>query len=38
MPGHGNYPLQFVHAQDMAELIVNSIFSDKNIDVDAVGP
>lgn len=38
MPGNGDYIFQFVHADDMADLIFKSIESDGNEDVDAVGP
>lgn len=38
LPGDGNYYFQFVHAQDMAELIVGCLQSDKNYEIDAVGP
>ena len=38
LPGDGNYYFQYVHAEDMAKLIVDSIQSDKNYEIDAVGP
>jgi nucleoside-diphosphate-sugar epimerase len=38
VPGDGNYYFQFVHAEDMARLIVEALESESNMDVDAVGP
>lgn len=38
LPGDGNYHLQFVHAEDMAQLIVNCIASKSSYEIDAVGP
>jgi nucleoside-diphosphate-sugar epimerase len=38
LPGDGNYHFQFVHAQDMAQLIVASLESGNNYEIDAVGP
>lgn len=38
LPGDGKYILQFVHVEDMAELIVKCLDSNENLDLDAVGP
>ena len=38
IPGDGSYYFQFVHAEDMAELIVKALESSENAEVDAVGP
>lgn len=38
IPGSGDYRLQPVFVEDVAEIAVNSAYSDKNIIIDAVGP
>lgn len=38
IPGDGNYYFQYVHVEDMADLIVKGIESKENYEIDAVGP
>jgi NADH dehydrogenase len=38
VPGSGNYKLQPVYVEDLAEIAINAADSNENLEIDAVGP